>query len=87
MSGFSLFAIEEIAGVWQAAMICATIFMDLHIGNLGENALALLQVSAFGLVCSVNVLRTGSLWWAGAFHAAWNWTEESFRAVLSPGPE
>jgi membrane protease YdiL (CAAX protease family) len=85
MRGFSLFAIEEIVGAWPAAMISAAIFMGLHIGNPGENALGLLQVFAFGLLCSVNVLRTGSLWWAAAFHAAWDWTEESFYGTIGSG--
>lgn len=33
----------------------------------------------------MNVLRTGSIWWAAAFHAAWDWTEESFYGTIGSG--
>ena len=56
-----------------------------HFGNPGENALGLIQVFAFGLFCSVNVLRTRSIWWAAAFHGAWNWTQESFYGTIGSG--
>lgn len=39
----------------------------------------------FGLLCSMNVLRSGSIWWAIAFHAAWDGTEESFHGTIGRG--
>ena len=77
LRGFSLFAIAEIVGALPAAVIRAEIFMGLHIGNHGENVLGLSQVFVFGLLCSLNVLRTDSIWWAAAFNASWDWTEEA----------
>jgi membrane protease YdiL (CAAX protease family) len=85
LRGFSLFAIEGIVGAWPAAVVSAGIFVLGHIGNPGENALGLLQVFAFGLFCSLNVLRTRSIWWATAFHGAWNWTQESFYGAIGSG--
>jgi CAAX protease family protein len=85
LRGFSLFAVEEIVGLWSAAILSAGIFMWGHFGNPGENALGLIQVFAFGLFCSVNVLRTRSIWWAAAFHGAWNWTQESFYGTIGSG--
>ena len=33
----------------------------------------------------MNVLRSGSIWWAIAFHAAWDGTEESFYGTIGSG--
>jgi membrane protease YdiL (CAAX protease family) len=85
LRGFSLFAIAEVVGVFPAALVSALIFMGMHIGNPGENFLGLSQVFCFGLLCSMNVLRSGSIWWAIAFHAAWDWTEESFYGTIGSG--
>jgi membrane protease YdiL (CAAX protease family) len=83
--GFSLFVFEEMLGVWPAALISATIFACGHSNNPGENALGLLQVFLFGFFCAINILRTASLWWAAAFHAAWDWTQESFYGAIGSG--
>jgi len=85
LRGFSLFAIAEVVGVLPAALISALIFTGMHVGNPGENFLGLSQVFGFGLLCSMNVLRSGSIWWAVGFHAAWDWTEESFYGTIGSG--
>jgi uncharacterized protein len=52
-----------------------SIFGAAHIANRGENVLGILQVVATGLFFCFTVRRTGTLWFALGFHAAWDWAE------------
>jgi membrane protease YdiL (CAAX protease family) len=58
-----------------AAIVTSVCFGLAHLANGGEALLGVLQVVAIGLVFSLAVWRTGSIWWAFGAHAAWNWTQ------------
>lgn len=83
--GYLLLGMSEIFGALPAALLTSLLFAAAHMGNQGETPLGLLQVFAFGLLCAFNIVRTGSLWWAMAFHAIWNWTQEFFYGTLGSG--
>jgi len=83
--GYALVSIARIFGALPAVLITSCVFAAGHAGNPGENFLGLLQVFLFGAILALSVFRTGSLWWAVAFHGMWDWAQESFYGTLGSG--
>lgn len=72
-------------GFWVTALIFAFVFGLGHKGNPGESPLGLLMAGTVGLVFCLSLWRTGSLWWAIGWHAAWDWAESYFYGVADSG--
>lgn len=72
-------------GFWSAAAIFSFIFGFGHKGNAGESPIGLLSAGLIGLVFCLSLWRTGSLWWAVGFHAAWDWTQSFVFGVADSG--
>ncbi len=60
-------------------------FAYLHIHNDGETPFGLVGVALFGATCAFSIWRTGSMWWAFGFHAAWDWSETFLFGVPNSG--
>jgi len=75
----------DAAGFWTAATILSFIFGFGHRTNPGESPLGLLSAGAIGLVFCLTLWRTGSLWWAIGFHAAWDWAQSFLYGVADSG--
>jgi membrane protease YdiL (CAAX protease family) len=61
------------------------VFGAAHIRNHGENALGVMQVVEAGLLFCLTIRRTGNLWFAVGFHAAWDWAETFFYGTPDSG--
>jgi membrane protease YdiL (CAAX protease family) len=85
LRGYLLFIVSSRRGFWPAAVILSVVFGATHIPNHGENALGILQVVATGLVFCLTIRRTGNLWFAVGFHAAWDWAETFFYGTPDSG--
>ena len=72
-------------GFWRSGVFLSLVFAAAHLGNHGENPLGLLQVFAMGLLFCLAVRRTGNLWFAIGFHAAWDWAESFFYGTPDSG--
>ena len=83
--GYGLFTLTEATGFWPAALASTAWFVWNHADNPGENALGLASIAAFGLLACLMLRRTGSLWMAIGFHAAWNWGQTYFYGVGDSG--
>lgn len=83
--GYSLFTLSEVTGFWLAATITTAWFVDGHAGTRGENPIGLANVALFGLIACLTLRRTGMLWMAIGFHAAWDWGETYFYGVADSG--
>jgi membrane protease YdiL (CAAX protease family) len=83
--GYMLFSIAKRTRFWRASLISSAIFGALHIPNPGENAFGILQVVAFGMLLCLMIRRTGNLWFAVGFHAAWDWAETFFYGTPDSG--
>lgn len=68
-----------------AAVISSALFMALHISNGGETLFGLSQVFVIGLVFCLSVWKTGALWWAIGYHAAWDWAQSFLFGVADSG--
>jgi membrane protease YdiL (CAAX protease family) len=72
-------------GFWTAAALLACLFIANHSGNPGETRFGLAQMGLFALLMCFSLWRTGSLWWAVGFHAAFDWGESFLFGVADSG--
>jgi uncharacterized protein len=83
--GYWLFSFSRRLRFWPAALFLSVVFGGAHLRNQGENALGLLEVVATGLLFCLTIRRTGNLWFAVGFHAAWDWAETFFYGTPDSG--
>jgi membrane protease YdiL (CAAX protease family) len=72
-------------GFWTAALLLSFGFGFVHGTNSGESPIGLLSAGLVGLVFCLSLWRTGSLWWAIGFHAAWDWAQSFLYGVADSG--
>ncbi len=75
----------KVLGFWVAALFFSFVFGLGHTNNPGESPLGLLSAGLIGLVFAFSLWRTGSLWWAIGYHAAWDWAESFLYGVRDSG--
>jgi len=85
LRGYSQFTLARGFGFWPAAIVLSCIFGLIHLGNDGEHWPGLLLAALIGLFFCLTLRRTGSLWFAVGFHAAWDWGETFFYSVPDSG--
>ena len=90
LRGYTQFTLGRGIGFWPAAIALSAAFGLIHLRNGGEQWPGLLAAACIGLFFCLTLRRTGNLWFAVGFHAAWDWGESFFYSVpdsgmLSPG--
>ena len=83
--GYTLFTLTTGIGFWPAAFICSAIFGYIHHENAGETWVGAFNAGIVGLLFCLMLRRSGSLWMAIGFHAAWDWGESYFYGVADSG--
>lgn len=83
--GYLLFSFSRRIRFWPAALFTSAIFAVAHLLNPGENLLGILQVVVTGLLFCLMIRRTGTLWFAVGYHAAWDWAETFFYGTPDSG--
>lgn len=83
--GYSQFTLARGIGFWPAALALSALFGWMHLGNPGEQWQGALAAAVIGLFFCFTLRRTGSLWFAIGFHAAWDWGETFFYSVPDSG--
>ncbi|HZC64928.1 MAG TPA: CPBP family intramembrane glutamic endopeptidase, partial [Candidatus Dormibacteraeota bacterium] len=73
--GYTLHALAESIGFWPAAILFAAFFGLVHSSNPGEGVAGELGVVAIALIFAFTLLRTGTLWLAVGWHAAFDFGE------------
>jgi CAAX protease family protein len=76
---------SEAFGFWTSAVILSFLFGLGHGKNPGESPIGLLSAGLAGMVFCLSLWRTGSLWWAIGFHAAWDWSQSFLYGVADSG--
>lgn len=85
LRGYSQFTLTRGIGFWPAALTLSCAFGLIHLRNGGEEWPGLLAAAFIGLFFCLTLKRTGSLWFAVGFHAAWDWGETFFYSVPDSG--
>jgi len=83
--GYTQFTLARGVRFWPAALLSSCAFAAVHSNNPGETAAGLSGVFAIGFFFCLTLRRTGSLWFAVGFHAAWDWGETFFYSVPDSG--
>jgi hypothetical protein len=83
--GYWLFSLSRRMRFWPAALFLSAVFGAAHLTNSKENAFGVAEAFATGLILCFTVRRTGTLWFAVGFHAAWDWAETFFYGVPDSG--
>ena len=83
--GFMMMSAGTYRKPWFAVIFSAVIFGCAHLGNNGVTVSGVLNVALFGVIMSLYMLRTDSIWGAAALHSVWNWTQGSFFGLKVSG--
>jgi membrane protease YdiL (CAAX protease family) len=76
---------QSAPGFWIAALLLSFGFGFSHRTNLGESPIGLVAAALIAVVFCLSLWRTGSLWWAIGFHAAWDWAQSFLYGVADSG--
>jgi uncharacterized protein len=85
LRGYTQFTLARGMGFWPAAALLSFIFGALHLNNPGEAWVGALAAGLIGFFFCLTLRRTGSLWFAVGFHAAFDWGESFFYSVPDSG--
>jgi len=85
LRGYSQFTLMRGIGFWPAALVLSCAFGLIHLRNGGEQWRGLLAAAFIGFFFCLTLRRTGNLWFAVGFHAAWDWGETFFYSVPDSG--
>jgi membrane protease YdiL (CAAX protease family) len=83
--GYLQFTLTRGIGFWPAAVLLSGYFGLSHLSNEGERWTGLLAAAVIGFFFCLTLRRTGSLWFAVGFHAAWDWGETFVYSVPDSG--
>jgi CAAX protease family protein len=83
--GYLLFTTARSLGFWPAAGIMSVAFGASHLTNAGEGFIGALSAAWIGLFFCFTLRRTGTLWFAVGFHAAWDWGQSYLCGVADSG--
>jgi hypothetical protein len=85
LRGYTQFTLTRGVGFWPAALVMSCMFGLIHLRNEGEQWNGLLAAAFIGFFFCLTLRRTGNLWFAVGFHAAWDWGETFFYSVPDSG--
>ncbi len=83
--GYMLGALRERYGSIAGVLINSLFFAALHLLNPGITVLSLTHIALVGLLCSLVVEYTGSMWFVIALHTAWNYTQNILLGLPNSG--
>ena len=85
LRGYTQFTLTRAIGFWPSAILLSCTFGLIHLQNAGEQWPGLLAVAVIGFFFCLTLRRTGTLWFAVGFHAAWDWGETFVYSVPDSG--
>jgi len=83
--GYLQFTLSSGMGFWPAALLLSFAFGAVHLRNPGEGPVGALSVFVIGMFLCFTLSRTGTLWFAIGFHAAYDFGETYVYSVPDSG--
>lgn len=83
--GYLQFTLADGMGFWPAAVLLSAMFGAVHLHNAGEGPIGALSVFTIGLFLCLTLRRTGDLWLAIGWHAAFDFGETYLYSVPNSG--
>ena len=83
--GYAQYTLARGIGFWPAAACLSLVFGAVHLRNPGEGIVGALNVAVTGMVFAFALRRTGNLWLAVGWHAAFDFGETFLFSVPDSG--
>ena len=83
--GYLQFTLASGIGFWPAAFLLSIAFGAVHLRNPGEGPVGVLSVFVTAMFLVLTLRRTGTLWFAIGFHAAYDFGETYLYSVPDSG--
>ena len=83
--GYLQFTLASGMHFWPAAVLLSVAFGAVHLRNAGEGPVGALSVFVIGMFLCFTLRRTGTLWFAIGFHAAYDYCETYLYSVPDSG--
>jgi len=83
--GYLQFTLAEGMGFWPTALLLSFIFGAVHLHNPGEGVVGAMSVFTIGMFLCLTLRRTGDLWLAIGWHAAFDFGETYLYSVPNSG--
>ena len=83
--GYLQFTLTSGMSFWPAALLLSLSFGAVHLRNPGEGPIGALSVVVTGMFLAFTLRRTGTLWFAIGFHAAYDFGETYLYSVPDSG--
>jgi membrane protease YdiL (CAAX protease family) len=83
--GYSQFTLAQSIGFWPAAIALSVGFGAIHLTNPGESWIGIVDIIGTGLLLALTLKRTGNLWLAVGWHAAFDFGESFLFSVPDSG--
>jgi len=83
--GYTQYTLADGIGFWPAAIVLSLVFASVHKTNPGENWIGVTNIFFTGLLWAFTLRRTGSLWLAVGWHAAFDFGESFLYSVPNSG--
>jgi membrane protease YdiL (CAAX protease family) len=83
--GYLQITLVRLIGFWPAALFLSIVFGLAHLSNLETSPLSIIAAGLLGLILSLCLQLSGSLWWGIGLHTAWNWTQSFLYGTSSNG--
>ena len=75
--GYLQYTLASGIGFWPAAFVMSGLFAFGHSFDSNETAVGVVATGLFSLLFCLFLRRTGNLWIAVGFHAAWDWEHDN----------
>ena len=83
--GYAQFTLAQGMHFWPAALLTSAAFGAVHLTNPGEGPEGAFAVFVTGMFLCLTLRRTGNLWFAIGWHAAWDFGETFLYSVPDSG--
>ena len=83
--GYLMVSLSRRGSMVAAVLTNSLVFALLHLANPGFGILPLINITLFGILLSIYVLRRGNLWGACAIHSLWNFFQGNIFGISVSG--
>jgi membrane protease YdiL (CAAX protease family) len=83
--GYAQFTLAQSIGFWPSAVALSVGFGAIHLTNPGESWIGIVDIVGTGLLLALTLKRTGNLWLAVGWHAAFDFGESFLFSVPDSG--
>jgi len=85
LRGYFMVSLARSNSIGWAVMMSSVMFALLHIFNDGISVMAIVNITLFGLMMALYMLKQGSIWGVCAIHSAWNFVQGNVFGVQVSG--